>query len=76
MTDQTPLQHGLEVVLWTLSILRELIRCEYGQMLALSSVSRMMSLLGITVQLFFYRDWQQDPERVRKWETEGFPAIK
>ena len=76
VTDQTPLQHGFEVGLWTLSILRELIRRQFGQTMALSSVSRVMSLLGITVQKPLYRAWQQDPERVRKWETEEFPAIK
>ena len=37
---------------------------------------RVMSLLGITVPNPLYRAWQQDPERVRKWETEEFPAIK
>jgi transposase len=76
VTDQTPLQHGFEVGLWTLSILRELIRRQFGHTMSLSSVSRVMSLLGITVQKPLYRAWQQDPERVRKWETEEFPAIK
>ena len=73
---QTPLQHGFEVGLWTLSILRELIRRQFGQTMALSSVSRIMSLLGISVQKLLYRAWQQDPELVRKWETEEFPVIK
>lgn len=76
VTDQTPLQHGFEVGLWTLSILRELIRRQFGHTMSLSSVSRVMSLLGITVQKPLYRAWQQDPERVRQWETEEFPAIK
>ena len=76
VTDQTPLQHGFEVGLWTLSILRELIRRQFGHTMSLSSVSRVMSLLGITVQKPLYRAWQQDPERVRKWETKEFPAIK
>jgi transposase len=61
VTDQTPLEHGFEVGLWTLSILREHIRRQFGHTLSLSSVSRVMSLLGITVQ---------------KCETEEFPAIK
>ena len=30
VTDQTPLQHGFEVGLWTLSILRELIRRQFA----------------------------------------------
>lgn len=76
VTDQTPLQHGFEVVLWTLSILRELIRRQFGHTMSLSSVSRVLLLLGITVHKPLYLAWQQDPERVRKWEIEEFPAIK
>ena len=49
VTDKTPLEHGFEVGLWTLSILRELIRRQFGHTMSLSSVSRVMSLLGITV---------------------------
>ena len=76
VTDTTRLQHGLKVGLWTLSILRELIRRQFGHTMSLSSVSRVMSLLGIMVQKPLYGAWQQDRERVRKWETEEFPAIK
>ena len=35
-----------------------------------------MSLRGIKVQKPLYRAWQQDYERVHKWETEQFSAIK
>lgn len=76
VTDQTPLAHGFDVGLWTLSLMRELIRRQFGHTLALASVSRVMRLLGITVQKPLYRAWQQDPERVRQWESEDFPAIK
>ena len=68
VTDQAPLEHGFEVGLWMLSILRELIRRHFGHTRSLSSVSRMMSLLGITLQKSLYRAWQQDPERVQKRE--------
>lgn len=40
VTDQTPLEHGFEVGLWTLSLMRELIRRQFGYTLALASVSR------------------------------------
>ena len=76
VTDQTPLQHGFEVGLWTLSIMRELIRRQFGHTMSLSSVSRVMSLLSSMDQKSLYRAWQQDPERVGQWETEEFPAIK
>ncbi|WP_425436736.1 helix-turn-helix domain-containing protein [Malikia granosa] len=47
--------HSLAVGSWTLSILRELIRPQFGHTMSLSSVSRVMSLLGITVQTPLYR---------------------
>lgn len=56
--------------------MRELIRRQFGHQLALASVSCFMRLIGITVQKPLYRAWQQDPERVRQWETVEFPAIK
>ncbi|MDD2807945.1 MAG: winged helix-turn-helix domain-containing protein, partial [Patescibacteria group bacterium] len=76
MTDQTLLQHGFEVGLWTLSLMRELIRRQFGHTLALASVSRVIRLLGITVQKPLYRAWQQDPVHVHQCVSQEFPAIK
>jgi hypothetical protein len=52
VTDQIPLQHDFEVGLWTLSILRELIRRQFGHTMSLYSVSRL-----ITVKKPLYRAW-------------------
>ena len=48
----------------------------FSYTMSLSSISRVMSLLGIMVQKPLYRAWQQDPQRIRQRETEEFPAIK
>lgn len=74
--ENMPLHFNLESGLWTLSLIRALIHQKYGKSLALSSVSRIMKLLGFSAQKPLYQAWQQDPERVRQWETETFPAIK
>lgn len=74
--DNTPLQFKLESGLWTLSLIRELINRQFGKSLALASVSRIMKLLGFTVQKPLYQAWQQDAALVRQWETETFPVIK
>lgn len=76
VTDQMLLQHGFEVWLWALSIQHEIFRLQFGHRMSFSSVSRVMSLPGITVQSPLYRVLQQDPERMQKWESEEFPAIK
>lgn len=74
--DHTPLQFQLESGLWTLSLMRELIHRQFGKSLALASVSRIMKLLGFTVQKPLYQAWQQDAALVRQWDTETFPAIQ
>ena len=74
--DNTPMQFKFEFGLWTLSLLAELIHREFGQKLALASVSRIMRLLGFTVQKPLYQAWQQDPVMVHQWESETYPAIR
>jgi transposase len=44
--DNTPQQLKFEFGLWTLSLIGELIRREFGKSLSLASVSRVMKLLG------------------------------
>ncbi|MCX7250379.1 MAG: helix-turn-helix domain-containing protein [Burkholderiales bacterium] len=46
------------------------------QSLTLSSVSPVMSLLAARCRSRSTVAWQQDPERVWKWETEEFPATR
>jgi hypothetical protein len=44
--------------------------------MSLASVSRVMSLLGNTLQKPLCPAWQRDTERVQKWEAAELPAIK
>ncbi|QQE86905.1 IS630 family transposase [Azotobacter chroococcum] len=74
--DHSPLQYRFEFGLWTLSLIAELIRHQFGKTLSLSAVSRVMKLLGFTAQKPLYRAWQQDAALVRQWENETYPAIR
>lgn len=74
--DNSPQQYKFEYGLWTLSLIAELIKRQFGKKLALSSVSRLMKILGFTVQKPLYQAWQQDANLVREWETELYPAIR
>lgn len=74
--DNTPQQLKFEFGLWTLSLIGELIKRQFGKSLALASVSRVMKLLGFTVQKPLYQAWQQDPVLVRQWEVDTYPVIK
>jgi len=74
--DETPQQFKFEFGLWTLSLIGEVIKRELGKSLSLPSVSRVMKLLGFSVQKPLYQAWQQDPVLVQQWEAETYPAIK
>lgn len=47
-----------------------------GVKLSRSSVGRLLAQLGIKPQKPLWRAYQQDPERVRKWLEEEYPAAK
>ena len=74
--EHTPLQFKFAFGLWTLSLIAALIEREFGKKLSLASVSRIMKLLGFSVQKPLYQAWQQDATLVRAWEAETYPAIR
>lgn len=74
--DNSPQQFKFEFGLWTLSLISELIKRQFGKSLALASVSRVMKLLGFSAQKPLYQAWQQDTQLVHEWETKTYPAIK
>ncbi|NTV47480.1 MAG: IS630 family transposase [Chlorobiales bacterium] len=73
--DKTPLQLKFEYALWTLAIIREVIRREFGVRLSEVSVGRLMKRLGFAPQRPLYRAWQQDPKLVDEWQTHEYPKI-
>lgn len=73
--DKTPLQFRFEFALWTLAIIRELIKRSFGVSLSEVSVGRVMKRLGFTAQRPLYRAWQQDPALVDHWREHEYPKI-
>ncbi len=74
--DHNPQQFKFEFGLWTLSLIRHLIKRQLNKELSVSSVHRLMKTLGFSAQKPLYQAWQQDPALVRTWETETYPAIR
>lgn len=74
--DTNPQQLDFEFALWTLKLIRELIRREFGVRLSEVSVGRLMKRLGFSPQRPLYRAWQQDSERVAEWHKRTYPKIK
>lgn len=74
--DKTPWQMKLELGLWTLALIGEVIYRQFGKRLTKPSVGRIMRILGFTPQKPLYRAWQQDPVLVEAWQAEEFPVLQ
>jgi len=73
---RNPLQLGFPFALWTLAMVRELIRREFGVRLSEVSVGRVLRRLGFSPQRPLYRAWQQDPVLVARWRETDYPRIE
>jgi Winged helix-turn helix len=54
----------------------DLIEQKFGVRLSLPTVGRILKKLGMSAQRPLYRAYQQDPEKVRIWKQETYPAIR
>jgi transposase len=74
--EKNPLQLQFPFALWTLGMIRALIRSRFGVALSEVSVGRLMRTLGFTPQRPLHRAYQQDPVLVEKWRVEEYPQIQ
>ena len=72
---KNPLQLNFEFALWTLAMIRELIRRDFAVSLSEVSVGRLMRRLGFSPQRPLYRAWQQEPALVERWRAVAYPKI-
>lgn len=75
VTMGDPRQYKFPFALWTREAVAILIKRRYGIRLSPNSVGRLLAQLGITPQKPLWRAYQQDPERVRQWLRQDYPAI-
>jgi transposase len=70
-----PDQLQLPFFLWTRQAVAELIMRRYGIKLSVWTVGRLLHHWGFTPQKPVRRAYEQDPEAVRRWLEEEYPAI-
>jgi len=75
VVGRDPRQYEFPFALWTRQAIANLIYWQYKIRLSRNSVGRLLAQLGITSPKPRWRAYQQDPERVRKWMEEEYPAI-
>jgi transposase len=73
--EKNPQQLKFDYALWTLAMIRVLIRQEFNVSLSEVSVGRLMKRLGYTPQRPLYRAWQQDPVLAKTWQETEYPKI-
>src|SRR5947208_4760187 len=76
IVGRDPRQFSFGVALWTRKVVRELIERQFDIKVSLSTVGRILTKLGLSVQRPLYRAYQQDRELVRRWKTEEYPKIR
>ena len=75
VTQGSPQQYQFAFCLWTLNVIRSMLKKELGIELSKSSVSRLLSHLGLSPQRPIYRSYKQDPKKVEQYMTKTFPEL-
>lgn len=76
ITMGDPTQHQFEFCLWTLAIIRQMLRREKGVELSKSAVSRLLKQMGLSPQRPMYRSYKQEPRELKQFLTKRFPELK
>ena len=70
-----PQQYQFEFCLWTLGIIRAMLKRFQGIELSKSGVSRLLRHLGLSPQIPKYKSYKQDPQKLRRYLQETFPEV-
>jgi transposase len=74
--DHSPEDLGIPAPLWSRRAVRDLIRQEFGVAMPVRTVGDYLQRWGYTAKVPRRRARQQDPEEVRRWREETYPAIE
>lgn len=73
VTMGNPLNYKFDFCLWSLNVIRSLLKNERGVELSKSSVCRLMAHLGLTPQRPLYKSYKQDPNAVKNYLDTTYP---
>jgi transposase len=71
-----PRQYQLAFCLWTLAIIRVVLKKEKGVELSKSAVCRLLQHMGLTPQRPIYRSYKQDPKELEKYLKRTYPSLR
>ncbi len=73
ITLGNPMNYKLPFCLWSLNTIRSLLHKERGILLAKSSLSRLLSHLGLSAQRPVYKSYKQDPDKIKAYLSQTYP---
>jgi transposase len=71
-----PRQFQFAFCLWTLNIIRVLLKKEKGIALSKSAVCRLLQHMGLSPQRPIYRSYKQDPQELERYLRKTFPELR
>jgi transposase len=71
-----PRQYQLPFCLWTLALVRQLLRRQFGIQLSKSGVSRLLGHLGLSPQRPIYKSYKRDPQEMKRYLDKTFPGLR
>lgn len=75
ITKHDPRQYDFPFNLWTLGLVRTLLKRKFGIELSKSGVSRLLGHLGLSPQRPIYKSYKQNPKQMKKYLEETFPGL-
>jgi len=75
VNGKNPMPYGFDFGLWTRRIVRERVKREFDVALSVASIGAMLARLGLTAQKPLTRAYQRDPQAIRRWQQETYPAL-
>ena len=76
VTQGDPRQFKLPFCLWTLDIIRCVLKKHQGIEISKSSISRLLGHMGLSAQRPLYRSYKRDQEAVDLYLAKTYPALK
>jgi len=76
LIEKYPDQLKLPYALWTRKAVKELIMMKYNMDMPIRTVGEYLKRWGFTPQKPIRRAYEQQPEKIKKWLKEEYPAIK
>ena len=76
ITLGNPLQYQFEFCLWSLAIIRQMLRRDHGIELSKSAVSRLLGQMGLSPQRPLYKSYKQKPRELKRFLKETFPGLQ